>query len=172
MIAVLLVSGCYYDYDYEYVSLEESMEVVEYGKTELRNVRDHTEIPIRYKLERDQYILYGAVDKKSIPPAVVFTVEGKTLTNASIEGAYIKCIAYFNAIRPSEVRHSGYPEGGIRFSWKPDLQYPPCQGETMPIGKDRKAVISIFDDSIGFISKEELQFDIKTNGIYRENDSL
>ena len=171
IISSLFVFGCYYDYDYEYISLAQSMEILEYGKTELGNVRDHHDMPIKYELERDQYILYAAVDKKSIPPAIIFTVEGNTLKDAAIEGAPIKCVASFDAIRPYEVQDGGYPEGGIRFTWKP-TKYGLCQNETVPIGENRKMVVSVYDGISGFVAREELRFEIVINGIYRENDSL
>ncbi len=170
-ISAFFVFGCYYDYDYEYISLVDSMDILEYGKTELRNVREHDDMPIKYKLERDRYILFASVDKKSIPPAVIFTLESKSLIDANIEGTTIRCFGFFHDIRPSEVRNSGYPEGGIRFSWQP-TSYGPCEKEVMPVGENRKVVVSVYDKVSGLVAKEELRFDILSNGIYRESDSI
>jgi len=147
------------------------MEIVEYGRTELSMVRDHTDIPVRYKLERGQYTLFALVDKHSISPAVIFTIEGKSLIDASLQMDFIRCVASAKSLRPSEVKRYRYPEDGIRFLWNPN-SIPPCDTVAIPIGDDRKIVISIINGTGHLVATERLQFDIKTNGTRRENDSL
>lgn len=170
-MTVLLTAGCYNDFDYEYVSLAASMEILEYGQTDLDNVRNHTDIPIRYQLEREQYTLFASVDKLSIPPAVIFTIEGKSLIDANIKGESLKCIAVFQPIRPSEARRHGYPEDGIRFSWKPN-NIPPCDNVKLPMGDDRKVVISVYGGTGYLVAEEEILFEIRTSGTRREINSI
>jgi len=170
-MVALLIFGCYSDFDYEYMSLAQSMEITEYGQTELHGVRDDTDMPIRYVLERDEYVLYAVVDTKSISPSAIFNIEGKSLIDANIKGESIRCIAFFHSVNAAEVSRREYPEDGIRFSWKPN-KIPPCDSVETPTGSDRKVVISVYDGTGRFVTKEEILFEIKANGIRRENNSI
>jgi len=164
-----LVTACWSDYGYEYISLTKSMEVLDYGNTELTNVRAHSSMPIRYMLERDQYTLYGSVDRLSILPAALFSIEGKTLFDAKIRGDNIHCFGFFEEVAPVQIDHYGYREGSIRFTWNP-VGDRICANEIAPVGEGRKIVISIMNGVGKIVAEEEILFDIVTNGIYREFD--
>ena len=169
--ASLVVAGCYHDFDYEYISLADSMEILEYGRTELRNVRDHVDMPVHYKLERDGYSIYALIDTRSHRPTVIFSVEGKSLIDARINGTGIYCYLFINEIRPYEYERYGYPAGSLRFAWD-DRASPECERYAIPAENDRIVNISIFNGSGDKVAEEEILFDIVTNGIHREYDSL
>ena len=82
----LIVGGCCSDREHLHISMLDSMEVLEYGKTYVNGVTDRTDMPIRYKLEREHYSLYSIIHQRSIPAQAIFYVEGKDLIDANIRG--------------------------------------------------------------------------------------
>ena len=162
------MSGCWRDFEYEYMSLSEDMEILEYGKTVVPDVRDHVDMPIRYKLERDQYTLFANVDKTSVSPAILFSIEGKSLIDAAIEGSTPStCIGGFINVLPAEVERRGYPANSIRFLWQPSLSIS-CRDRSVSEGPDNRLVIAIYNGLGTLIAEEEIAFKILTNGIHRE----
>ena len=168
----VILSGCgSNDFDYRYIGLTDSMEAVEYGQTELSNVRAHSDFPIRYKLERDQYILHAIIDKRSILPTVIFSVEGKTLIDAHIRGTGVPYFLDLREIRSVEYLHYGYPSGSVRFVWNPEDRRVYGDRKALPKHK-RKFTISVYDGIGKKVAEEEILFDIVVNGIHRVYDSL
>ncbi len=148
------------------------MEVLEYGKTELIDVRDHVSMPVKYRLEREGYVVYALVDTRPHRPTVIFSMESKTLTDAHIEGAGIHCFLFIDEIRPDELARHGYPAGSLRFAWVDRAALPQCERHKIPAETDRIIRISIFDGSGDKVADEEIPFDIVTNGFHREYDSM
>jgi hypothetical protein len=60
LLVILLSTGCYKSYPYYYISLEKTpdIQVKAYGKTQIGDTKFHKEMPIRYELKREQYILF------------------------------------------------------------------------------------------------------------------
>jgi hypothetical protein len=170
-LLTLALTGCYHDYDQQFISLESSMEVMGVGRTELRGVRDHEQMPMHYKLERDGYNLYADIHQDSIRPAVVFYIRGTGLIEPSIVGHPIRCNASFDPVRDSEFRKYGFPEDGYVFAWSP-VQHPNCQKDLLPDGPERRLTLTVYDVRGNQVAMEELTFEIVSNGIRRENDSL
>lgn len=151
------------------MSLERSMDVTEYGKSELTNLRAHGEMPIRYKVERDEYILYGEVDRWSIRPASVFSVEGKSVIGAQIRVTGIRCFASVEDPAPAEVQHGRFVVGSKRFKWNP-IGHLECPNEIEPNDVNRRIEILVLNDRGQELFREVILFDIVNNGIHREYD--
>ena len=156
---------------YKYMSLEVSMEIVEYGQTELRDVRNRIDVPIAYKLEREQYTLFALVDKHTYRPVMIFSIESEDIPDAKLVGTSIWCSGMFMKVRKHQVQKYGYPENGLSFLWSPTFDGP-CKNAVIPTGDDRKVEISIYNGSDKLVAVERLRFEIKGGGIYREYHSL
>lgn len=161
------------DFDYQHFVLTDGMEAVEYGQTELRNMHAHSDMPIRYKLKRDQYILYATVETWAQPhrPTVIFSVEGKTLVDTSIKGAatnHSQCIVEINSY---EYEEHGYTAGSAGFVWA-GTYHPVCENDDGPLKRDGKFKIPIFDGTGQKVAVEVIPFEIVTNGFQRVYDSL
>ena len=164
------VGGCWSDFEYEYISLEDSMEVLDYGKTELSNIRAHVDMPVLYALEREKYILYGEVDKRSIPPAIIFSIENKTLIDPYIKGATLtKCFGGFQSIRQMESKRYGYPELGIRYIWQQNAAIF-CPNEI--VREPGAVLVDVYSSDGTLVVTEEIRYTIKINGIHREYDGI
>lgn len=143
------------------------MEVTGYGRSELSNLSGQTDMPVTYKLTRPLYDLFAAVDVRSIPPAIVFTIDGHGLDDARIIGTPIECFATFLAIRQSEATYSGYPLGGIRFTWQP-AQIDYCKSHV-----ERRVIeLTVYDGPTEVVNVEQLPFDIVKNGTRSVLDAL
>lgn len=162
------------DYDYQYIDLTESMEALEYGQTELTDMHAHSDMPIRYTLERDHYILHAAVDTLAGPlrPTVVFSVEDKALVGANIKGAGIDCSLFINEMASYEYERRGYAAGGVGLVWVGRWSEPVTGNDVAPLDSDQKCAISIFDGNGKKVAKEEIPFKIVTNGFRRVYSSL
>lgn len=172
MTSLFGVSSCYHDFDYQYMSLTKSMEVIEYGEPELFGMREYSEMPIRYKLERDVYTIYALVDTKYSLPTIIFSVESKTANGVNIDIDGIHCFLFLDPIRPLEYERHGYAPGSSRLRWDENSGYP-CDRVKAPSSEERIIKVSVFDDGgRGKIAEEEIQFEIKTNGFRRLYDSI
>ena len=148
------------------------MEVIDHGTTELPNVQGNDSIPTKYMLHRQSYTLYASVDTTSIPPSVIFEIDSKEIENPELGGLHLVCYGAFSPIRQREAEKRGIRDNSLRFTWLP-TRHPECDEVSEPVGHDRKLVIQIsdrLDDNIHFV--EELLFEVKSNGIYREYDTL
>lgn len=170
-VLTVVLASCYYDYDYELISLESSMNVIGIDRTERHDVRNHEQMPMNYSLVRDRYILYADIHKNSNRPAVVFSIKALIGNDLKIIGHPIRCNAHFDPVRSGQARRYGFPEDGYVFEWAPG-RVPECFEEHLPAGPDRKLTISVYNERGNLIDVEELTFEIITNGIRRENDSL
>lgn len=166
-LSALLLLGCYRYYDYEYLSLSRSMNVSQHGLPTLNGATSRSDMPISYVLERELYTLYASVDRQSIPPSVVFTVESKTHEDLALSSDSIRCFAEIRSIRPSEAERRNYPEAGLRFTWKPSF-VGQCSDAGELSDDDRKLLLRISSNNSDFAAQEEVYFDIQTNGSYRE----
>ena len=165
-----ILNGCWRDFDYEYISLSGKMEIIEYGRSSAPDLRHHTDMPVRWKLTRDQYDLFAEVDRTAIAPSMLFSIEGKSLIDATIKGTTPSpCIGGFIDIIPSEVERRGYPEGGLRYLWQPSSSTR-CRDAVAANGSENRLVIEIYNGVGTLIAEEEILFVVKTNGIHREYD--
>lgn len=170
LAAALWLAGCYYEFDQEFISLESSMEVTGTGRSELHGMRGHKRMPVSYRLERDDYVLYAEIHKDSISPTAVFSVATRTGRAMRIVGHPIRCNASFVPVREGEIRKYGFPEGGYVFTWLPP-QFADCLAEHLPEGPERKLTITVYDNKGGEVAVERLAFDIFVNGVRSEIDA-
>ena len=166
MVTTLCVTACYPVVDYEYLSLSESMEVVEYGRTNARDVSNDAEMPIKYRLDRDDYTLFASVDKELHSPAVIIEIESENIPGIAITGTYIRCAGLVQKINQAEVERYGYSANGFRFIWAPS-KTGPCVNSIVLPREDRKIEVSIYDSDLQLVAVEKIMFEVKKNGDYR-----
>lgn len=59
-----------YEIDYEYISLINDMEVVETGPPGVSGIHDHSEMPLRYRLDRESYVIHARFDDRANRPII------------------------------------------------------------------------------------------------------
>lgn len=171
LLTIVVVAGCYHDYDYQYISLIRSMDVLDYGPPEIINIREHSDMPISYVREGNRYTLFATIDSNANKPTVIFSGVGVNGENISIEAAGIYCYLFIFEIRSKEFELFDYPAGGVRLNWD-DRASPECETVSAPTEDERKITITVFDDDGRAIGEEEIYFDIVKNGIKREYESI
>jgi hypothetical protein len=176
LVLSVVLLGCGKE-DYEYISLVEEMAVVKYGRAEgnfgnLVSLRGHSDMPIRYQLNRDDYTLYADIDRWSNRPAVIFSVDSFRDPKARLIGTQIVCFASFRELYPFEVDKYGNPPGAAIFSWGPVGDVSSCSQVTMPDPENYWLEVSIVGQDEKIIAIERLDFEIKSNGWYWWADSL
>lgn len=154
-------------YDYEHFVLGGELEIIGWGSTELNLIRNHEPMPTEYLLARESYRLRAQVDLRSIPPSIIFSVEGERLSDLKISASHIRCFVKVEPIRPDEVKKYALPKDGLRFTWIPVAKFEPCNGATLDVSEFEVSVYR--GDSL--IGKELIPFEIRSNGIRYEIDA-
>ena len=167
------LSGCSYEIDYEYISLTDSMEVVKTGQPDVSGIHDHSEMPLRYRLERDTYVIHAALDESANRPTIVFSVESKQNGHLGISAEPIRCCMYEDVILSPEVRYKGFPADGVKLKWALGRLPPPCD-RIAPLSEDEKVIrLLVFDANRGGkIAAENIRFSIEKNGGRTVYDTL
>ena len=167
----LMVSGCCSDPDHLHISMLDSMEVLEYGKTHVNGVTDRTDMPIRYKLEREHYSLYSIIHQRSIPAQAIFYVEGKDLIDANIRGYDTSGCGGFRPVSIIKYREGPYPEGSIGITMH-NFPGEPCQNDLFSSGAEYKFIFTIHNGLGDVVAEEEISYTLAAHGIYHECDGL
>lgn len=171
LLIFVFAAGCARDYEYQYMSLIKSMDVLEYGPPEAMNIREHSDMPISYVRESNNYVLFAAIDTRANNPTVIFSGVDLAGNSIRIDATGVYCFLFDFEIRQEEIDYLDYPANGVRLKWD-DRASPECEGVNVPTEEERRITITVFDDADRTIGKEEIYFDIVTNGIRSEVDSI
>lgn len=168
-IASISMSACSERFDYRYLSLT-GMQVSGYGRSGVKNLRKHAEMPISYRLERDAYTLLAKVDKESIWPAVFFSVEGKGTDGLKLLGTSpMECFGSFTNHFVEGQWFDGSAAERIRF-----LVWPPSPAECAEAGELSESqfslTIEVFNRENALVGREEVSAKLVSNGTYVEID--
>ena len=169
---LLGLSGCSYEIDYEYISLIDSMEVIESGQPDVSGIHDHSNMPLRYRLERDTYVIHPVFDEGANRPTIVFSVESKQNGKLGISAEPIPCYMHEVVILATEVDYKGFSADGVKLRWPLGRLPPPCDNRG-PLAEDEQVIrLSVFDARTGKIADEKIRFSVETNGGRTIYDSL
>ena len=163
---IILLSGCAYTTsNYYYVSLEraDGISVAARAKLQLKNLENNTEIPVKYVAIRNGYELTFLIGDKSYYPHMhisVSAVEGGDLmfkprrdTRVVSEEGNI-CASY---------HLQGDASSEMDFGWAVN-----CLSD----GIKKQISFDIVSSSGKYLSSEDIQFEIKSNGKYTFLDAL
>lgn len=163
--------GCTHEIDYEYISLTGEIEVAEYGAPAVTGIFDHSEMPIRYRLERDNYIIHARYDEAANRPTVWFSAESSQGEKLSIQVAPIPCYASEDSWRSDADESKGFPPDGVKLTWALGKVARPCD-QRPSLSEIRKVIrVSVFDRE-GKVGQEEIGFQVKKNGRRKIVDSV
>jgi len=167
------LSGCSYEIDYEYISLTNSMEVVGTGQPDVSGIHDQSEMPLRYRLERDTYVIHAVLDESANRPTIVFGVESKQNGNLGIRAEPIFCYMQADFILTPKVDYKEFPVDGVKLQWSLGRLPPYCDNRA-PLSEDEKVIrLSVYDVSTGGqIADENIRFSVEKNGGRTIYDSL
>lgn len=158
-------------FDYKYISLEqfEGIQVISHGRSELSRLKSDNEMPIRYELARENYVLIFELDKKNHWPSVF--VSSVSLSNV---GLIIEAIAVGDC--------GGFDDWGIqykidnlqalRYVWSPAFNRN-CQVSGNEDYPSQQMIGFVVKDQGGnILGEEKLPFTLIRNGTYYEKDGL
>ena len=169
--ALLFSVGCVPKFfEYKYISLEqlEGVQVISHGKSEISHLLSDNEMPVRYELARESYILVFELDKKYYWPSIF--VGSKSLSNV---GLIIEAIAIGDCGRfdvwgtytidnLQALRYVWSPAGSINCRVS-DIEDYPAQQIIGFVVKNQEGKV---------LGEEKLPFTLIRNGTYYEYDSL
>ena len=173
IFAVLLAFGGYSCgpnlSDYEYIYLGETMDVVESGKSNISRIKFHGDMPVRYRLEREDFKLTAVIDRDSIQPHVTFQIASDTMIGLQLEGSFAP-VCYGQFDRPSGSETNAI-HSTVRFRWA-RVYVRQCSDVVPPNQSELVLNLSILDFSGKVIANEKIPFSANVNGIYYEFDGL
>lgn len=162
VFSTIISSGCVpHIAVYRYISLEHvnGAEIVGYGKAELKYLKSHSEMPVKYEFKRSDYNLIFDVDKKSYLPAMVVSASAEMLSPLSVEfksdPSLTGCASY---------KRDQQNIGSLRFTWLG------CNG--VDDTEKQKISLRILDSDGNVISEEIIPFELKQNGTYVVQDAI
>jgi hypothetical protein len=141
------------------------MVVDKYGQTERTSVNFDKDMPIRYKLERDNYSLIAETDLDAIRPGLIFYIGGETQDAVRIHGEFAStCFGNFSPMLNTVINKD---PNRLYFTWMRNRDRK-CIDTPEPDEVARILVISMLDVSGAVIGVEEIPFTIIKNGIHIE----
>lgn len=168
LIAFLAISfgGCVpNEYPYKYISLEgiSDLEVLTKGRSNLKGLKNHDEMPIKYEMKRDGYTLIFEVDKSSYWPSMIISVKPQENSILTIRGESLgKC----GAFRSQNTTDS---ENTIRYVWAPPFKKNCSSDDALNDNHTFKVRVFRGEDLLG---DELINYQLKANGTYTEYDGL
>lgn len=171
-LSLVCVAGCT-EFEYQYLSLTEDMEIVEYGYSEVGGLSGHAKMPISYSIERDQYSINAFVDLEATQPKVIFEVDGKMMLDAKLRGEVASsCIGRITPIVDGRRVYAAETAQGLEFmlaSYAPDHE---CRRLLADPDYDVELVLTITNGAGTTVGTETVRMNVITNGTVRAFDAL
>ena len=158
-------------FDYKYISLEQlnGIQIISHGKPEIPHLKSDNEMPVRYELAREKYVLIFELDKMNHWPSIF--VSAKSMSNV---GHIIEAVSVGDC--------GGFDDWGtqytidnlqaLRYVWSPAFNRN-CQvsgNEDYPVQQIIGFVVKNKEGKI--LGEEKLPFTLIKNGTYYEIDAL
>lgn len=157
---------------YEYISLEDvpEIEVLLHGRTERDDVFLQSKMPIRYRLIRDDYLLYFEVNTEFHSGVLNARAEQSTGEALYIHGEeYPGSCATFHPYYDSELVVMDEEKNAVTFSWGKNFEY--CRERTYDPHKQVLAFrVEGKDGEV--LGNERLVFRLVENGIVVRIDAV
>ena len=164
--------ACAEDLPYQYISLENSMTVKEYGRSTLigsgsPDLIDHKLMPIQYELVAAKYDVIAQTDLESHVPAIVLSVDSRSSSGISFEATGPACNMFADS--DFDPGQSGYSAGSIRLVWVGRPVKESCADKGLPSDGEMNIVVRVFGEA-GLVGQHSLKFLVENNGIQRWYD--
>lgn len=183
-ITLLLIFGvsCTTVHVYKYISLEkiEGIRITSYGSSNLHGLESDEEMPIRYELKREDYVLIMMLDVTSYWPSIFVSSRLIDGSNLLIEEVSIgNCGSFDSGARykkgglffGSGVRYKKDGLFAARYSWSPAFHSKCVVDGNQDYSDEQIIGFRIKNQRGAILGEERLPFILVTNGIYYEIDA-
>ncbi len=168
---ILSCASCTYEYDYKYISLEETegIQVTLYGRPDRLDVVVDHDMPMRYELERKTYIVIFEIDEDYHWPNILVSAKSFNADSLTIEPIETGVCGYFDNL------YENYRIDDLkawRYVWMPGYRKNcPVKGsESYP--PDQIIRFKVKNPKEEILGEERFPFILVENGKYYETDSL
>lgn len=162
VITALSVGGCLKFADHEVFVFGKSMAAIESGQSERPDLHFDSEIPLRYELDRPEYLLLAQLETRQHYPAAFFYAEspdGEDLV--VVWDRTPDCYSGVHNISRSEAERRSVPTTAILYIISPHSYE--CANTAI---RPAKVLFDVFDNDGELLGSEEIEFDIVKNGKY------
>lgn len=171
LLTLFFSTGCMTkSYDYEYISLEKVSDIktISYGQSEMSRVKSNADMPIRYELHRENYILVFEIDKKAHWPSIYVSVKSLDGAALTIKAIYTSDCGGFDGLG---IDYELDGMQALRYEWLPLLSRD-CKVAESGDYSSQQVIGFKVENQGGELSEERLPFTLIKNGTYYETDGI
>ena len=155
-----------FDVPFEYFDFEKSMDVTAYGVPEVDAAHTYSEMPVAYQLARPDYQIHVQVEPDQYNPSVMVFAQDPVGENLTVRVDFIRCFLSEQPTIPELLEMKAVPPTAVRVVWFGSArQLAECKALDPLDASERVMTVHVTDPADDrLVAREELHFDVSTNG--------
>ena len=155
-----------FDVPFEYFDFAKSMDVTAYGTPEVDAAHTYSEMPVAYSLARPDYRIHIRVEPDQYNPSVLVFAQDSVGGNLAVRVDSIRCFLSEQLAIPEILEMKKVPPTAVRVVWFGSArQLAECKALDPLNASERIMTVHVTDPTDNrLVAREELHFDISTNG--------